>query len=68
MSHSNRFQSILVIIFTALILILPMVSTAQYSNPYRALYDWAKLPDDRPLGVVAGIYQQPEGQQSSLLP
>ncbi|SUZ89194.1 uncharacterized protein METZ01_LOCUS42048 [marine metagenome] len=67
MSHSNRFQSILVIIFTAFILILPMVSTAQYSNPYRALYDWAKLPDDRPLGVVAGIYQDPDGEHMWLM-
>ncbi len=30
--------------------------SAQHSNPYRAFYGWAKLPEGRTLGVVAGIY------------
>jgi hypothetical protein len=44
-------------------------TTAQVStNPYRAVYGWEKLPADRgKLGVVAGIYMDPDGKHIWML-
>ena len=42
-------------------------ANAQHSNPYRAYYGWANLPEGRSLGVVAGIYQDPDGQHMWLM-
>ena len=67
MSHSSRFGSTLVASFAALAVMVAAESSAQHSNPYRAFYGWAKLPEGRNLGVVAGIYQDPDGQHMWLM-
>ena len=67
MSHSSRLGSTLVASFAALAVMVGAESNAQYSNPYRAFYGWAKLPEGRTLGVVAGIYQDPDGQHMWLM-
>lgn len=36
-------------------------TVAQVStNPYRAIYNWEKMPEGRKLGVIAGIYTDPD--------
>ncbi len=67
MPHSSRFGSTLGAICAALALMVGAESSAQHSNPYRAFYGWAKLPEGRTLGVVAGIYQDPDGQHMWLM-
>jgi hypothetical protein len=67
MSQSRRFRLKLVAIFTVLAVMLAAEARAQYDNPYRAFYGWAKLPAGRTLGVVAGIYQDPDGQHMWLM-
>ena len=62
MSDSSRFRSTLVTSLIVLAMLVAAAASAQYSNPYRAYYGWAKLPEGRTLGVVAGIYQDPDGQ------
>ena len=68
MSHTSRFRSTLVAILAAFaVVMVPAESSAQHSNPYRAFYGWADLPEGRPLGVVAGIYLDPDGQHIWLM-
>ena len=67
MSQASRFRSTVVAIFTVLALIAAAESSAQHSNPYRAYYGWAKLPEGRTQGVVAGIYMDPDGQHMWLM-
>ncbi len=67
MSYSSRSGSTLAAICAALALMVGAESSAQHSNPYRAFYGWAKLPEGRTLGVVAGIYQDPDGQHMWLM-
>jgi len=42
-------------------------SFAQHNSPYRAYYGWAKLPEGRVQGVVAGIYADPDGRHMWLM-
>jgi sugar lactone lactonase YvrE len=65
--HSSRFSLKLAAGFAALALLFAATSGAQHSNPYRAFYGWAKLPQGRALGVVAGIYQDPDGKHMWLM-
>jgi len=37
------------------------------TNPYRAIYGWEKLPAGRKLGVLAGIYMDPDGKHLWML-
>jgi sugar lactone lactonase YvrE len=37
------------------------------TNPYRAIYGWEKLPAGRKLGVIAGIYMDPDGKHLWML-
>ncbi len=68
MSQPSRFRSTLVATLATLaVVMVPAESSAQHSNPYRALYGWAKLPEGRTLGVVAGIYLDPDGQHMWLM-
>jgi len=67
MSHSSRFRSTIVASIAVLAVLMAAESSAQHSNPYRAYYGWAKLPEGRTLGVVAGIYQDPDGQHMWLM-
>ena len=67
MSHSWRCNLTLVVILAVLAVMVAAESSAQHSNPYRAFYGWAKLPEGRTLGVVAGIYQDPDGQHMWLM-
>ena len=55
MPYSRRFGSTLAAMCAALALMVGAESSAQHSNPYRAFYGWAKLPEGRTLGVVAGF-------------
>jgi sugar lactone lactonase YvrE len=54
-------------IIATLAMLAAATASAQHSNPYRAYYDWAKLPEGRKLGVVAGIYQDPGGEHMWLM-
>jgi hypothetical protein len=45
MSHSSRFRSTLVASLVALATLVAAEASAQHSNPYRAYYGWAKLPE-----------------------
>ena len=65
MSPSSRFSFVLAASFFALL--MAAQADAQHSNPYRAYYGWAKLPQERPLGVVAGIYLDPDGRHIWLM-
>ena len=56
MLKASRFRSSVVAIFTVLALIAAAESSAQHSNPYRAYYGWAKLPEGRVQGVVGAIW------------
>ncbi len=67
MPKANQFRSIFVTLFAVVALIAAAESSAQHSNPYRAYYGWAKLPEGRALGVVAGIYLDPDGQHMWLM-
>ncbi|MGY8796888.1 MAG: hypothetical protein ACKVJN_17545, partial [Woeseiales bacterium] len=67
MSQASQFRSTVVAIFTVLGLIAAVESVAQHNNPYRAYYGWAKLPEGRVQGVVAGIYADPDGKHMWLM-
>jgi len=67
MPQASQFRSTFFAIFTVLALIAAAESSAQHSNPYRAYYGWAKLPEGRVQGVVAGIYLDPDGQHMWLM-
>ena len=62
MSKARQVGSRLVAAVAALVVLAGANSIAQVStNPYRAIYGWEKLPADREtLGVVAGIYTDPD--------
>ena len=64
MQRSIQIGSILVV---CLAVMFAADAYAQHSNPYRAYYGWAKLPEGRIQGVVAGIYQDPDGQHMWLM-
>ncbi len=36
-------------------------------NPYRATFDWAKLPPGRTLGIVSGVFPDPDGRHLWIL-
>jgi streptogramin lyase len=36
-------------------------------NPYRVMYGWEQLPDGRVLGVVSGVYPDPDGEHIWIL-
>ena len=46
-----------------------MESSAQVytMNPYRATFEWEKLPEGRTLGIVSGIIPDPDGQHLWIL-
>lgn len=69
MWHSSRLGSTLVASVAMLIVIVGVELRAQVStNPYRAVYGWEKLPASRgKLGVVAGIYMDPDGKHIWML-
>ncbi len=67
MSRSRRFGSTLAAISALLAVMMAAESSAQHRNPYRAFYGWAKLPEGRTLGVVAGIYLDPDGRHMWLM-
>ena len=67
MSHSWRCKLTLGVVLAALAVMVAAESSAQHSNPYRAYYGWAKLPEGRTQGVVAGIYPDPDGQHMWLM-
>ena len=48
----------------AMLCLINQVSLAQTSttNPYRVQMDWGNLPDDRPFGVVSGVFPDPDGE------
>src|SRR5687768_17251349 len=69
MWHSSRLGSTLVVSVATLTVMVGVTSHAQVStNPYRATYGWEKLPASRgKLGVVAGIYMDPDGKHIWML-
>ena len=67
MSRSSRSGSTYVSICVMLIIMVVAEAGAQHNNPYRAIYGWAKLPEGRTLGVVAGIYFDPDRQHMWLM-
>ena len=67
MPKGSQFRSVFVAVFAVLALIAAAESSAQHNNPYRAYYGWAKLPEGRNQGVVAGIYADPDGQHMWLM-
>ena len=60
MSNLGRVLSALVAGLVALAVLLPAEPSAQVTNPYRAVHDWAKA--GRKMGVSAGVYQDPDGK------
>ena len=67
MSITRRIRSPVPICLTLGLVLVAGDSIAQHSNPYRAYYGWAKLPEGRQLGVVAGIYVDPDGEHIWLM-
>ncbi|MGI9202488.1 MAG: peptidyl-alpha-hydroxyglycine alpha-amidating lyase family protein, partial [Woeseiaceae bacterium] len=67
MAKADRFKLVFIAIFTVSTVMAAAESLAQHNNPYRAYYSWAKLPEGRVQGVVAGIYADPDGQHIWLM-
>ena len=54
--------------FAALSVFVGTESSAQVTNnPYRAIYGWEKISPGRKLGVVSGIYLDPDGKHLWML-
>ena len=62
MSYSRRIACIVLAGMVALSFVGDQVRAQVSSNPYRAIYGWEKLPPGRKLGVIAGIYMDPDGK------
>lgn len=45
---------------TSLLLTVSFAVSGQ-QNPYQVIYHWGELPGDRPMGVVTGVYPDPDG-------
>jgi 6-bladed beta-propeller/NHL repeat len=61
---NNFFTTPLRVVVTFLIVISAgaVVSAQFQSNPYRAVENWAKLPDGRPMGAVGDLMLDPDGK------
>lgn len=44
-----------------------VVAQAVVGNPYHAVHGWERLPEGRTLGVVSGVYPDPDGQHLWML-
>ena len=62
MSQSSRFRSTIVASIAVLAVLMAAESSAQHSNPYRAYYGWAKLPEGREWGAISAIYPANDGK------
>ncbi len=68
MRYAIRAGSALVMGFAALTTFWAADAGAQsYPNPYRAVYGWETMPEGRELGVISGIYVDPDGEHLWML-
>jgi len=49
------------LVLIALVALVSLVHGQPYPNPYRAVDDWAKLPDGRQMGAVGDVQVDPDG-------
>ena len=64
----NHVESDVSLLVTLAIVLSVQPTQAQVTtNPYRAIYGWEKMPPGRKLGVVAGIYMDPDGKHLWML-
>ena len=53
----------------ATLLVVPFAVTAQTTttNPYRATLGWEQLPEGRTLGIISGVWPDPDGEHLWIL-
>lgn len=68
MSYARRIRLMLALILAAAAMTMGTPAAQVTTNPYRAIYGWEKLPPGRgSLGVVAGIYTDPDKKHMWML-
>jgi sugar lactone lactonase YvrE len=68
MSQSSRFvRSVVMIIVGSAVVVAELVAQSVANNPYRAVYNWEKLPPGRKIGVASGIKPDPDGKHMWVL-
>ena len=66
MSQPRRIGCVAALTLAGVLSVQPTIAQIT-TNPYRAIYGWEKLPPGRKLGVIAGIYMDPDGKHLWLL-
>jgi len=69
MSRTGRIGSLSAFIFVAVVVMGGGESGAQSvaNNPYHAIHDWEKMPNDWKIGVTSGVFQDPDGEHIWML-
>jgi DNA-binding beta-propeller fold protein YncE len=61
MDNKQKKHRRIIVSLLALAITLPATHLAAQSNPFRPIYDWGQLPDDREWGATSAVYPSPDG-------